>query len=279
MAKKVGRPEAAEPPKPAPAPAPAPPAPRKRVRHVRANTAAERIGAATQELASGIAQSASAAEELRRALEQISSAAEEAAKASHGSLIAVGALAAGFAQARERADESRRRIETLQTLVTETVAQADASVAAVKANAERQLASVEVVAALEAQAAAIGEITAAVADMSDQTSLLALNAALEAARAGDHGRGFAVVADEVRALAETAERRSRDVGVLAGEILQDVRLLAQTIRDAATRAAAGSAAGAAVSETLIGIRTRMAALVDGAQDILPRCGRGRRRGP
>ena len=57
---------------------------------------------------------------------------------------------------------------------------------------------------------------AQVADVSDQTGLLALNAAIEAARAGDHGRGFAVVADEVRILAETSERRAREVQDLAG---------------------------------------------------------------
>ena len=69
-----------------------------------------------------------------------------------------------------------------------------------KRTPRRQLRSVEIITALEGQAANIGQITRTVAELSDQTGLLALNAAIEAARAGDHGRGFAVVADEVRVL-------------------------------------------------------------------------------
>ncbi|MCV4697950.1 methyl-accepting chemotaxis protein, partial [Escherichia coli] len=84
--------------------------------------------------------------------------------------------------------------------------QITASVRAIERNAERQQASVKVIAVLEQQARDIGEITRTVGRISDQTNLLALNAAIEAARAGDQGRGFAVVADEVRALAETSEQ-------------------------------------------------------------------------
>ena len=172
----------------------------------RREKAAERIGAATEELASGVTEASAAAEELRRALMQIAAASEEAAGAAQESQAAVVSLGSVFAEARERAVHSRRRTEGLQSLLVAVAGQIEALVASVQDNTARQLRLVDVVGALDSQAANIGEITAVVGDIADQTNLLALNAAIEAARAGDDGRGFAVVADEVRAFAEVSER-------------------------------------------------------------------------
>ena len=178
----------------------------------------ERIAAATEELGSGITQSASAAEELRRAMEQIASGAEEAASASHQTLAVATTTVATLAQARDRAELVRRRTETLLGQLTEAASQIGAWASNIKHNGERQAGSVSIIEQLSQQAASIGDVTKTVGQVSDQTNLLALNAAIEAARAGDHGRGFAVVADEVRALAETSEKSAREAQNLAGKI-------------------------------------------------------------
>lgn len=239
----------------------------ERVR-ARKQQAAERIGAATEELASGVAESSAAAEELRRSMEQIAAGAEEAAGASQQSLSAIVSLGATFSEARKHSEAARAKAASLQNLLIETAAQIDTSVASVEANATRQRALVDVVSLLEQQAATIGEITRAVSDISDQTNLLALNAAIEAARAGENGRGFAVVADEVRALAGTSDKSAQDIQTLAEGIVSEVRAVAERIRTAAESASGEIQAGRSVVAALERIRSNVALLTEGSQSIL-----------
>jgi methyl-accepting chemotaxis protein len=261
---------------PAPAPAAAEPRDKAATSQRRAQgrsrakreQAAERIGAATEQLAAGVTEAASAAEELRRALEQISAAAEEAAGASQQSQAAVEGLGAIFAQARQRADLSRGRTEALQALLIEVGAQIEAAATGVQENTTRQLRSVEAAGALENQAANIGEITRAVGDISDQTNLLALNAAIEAARAGEQGRGFAVVAEEVRAFSEVSERSAQQVQDLAGSIRTEVQVVAGRIKAAAELALQEAQNGRAVVATLDAVRSGMGLIAEGAQAVL-----------
>jgi len=93
---------------------------------------------------------------------------------------------------------------------------------AAKANIE----SAKMIVELERLSDEIGKIVHAVARIADQTNLLALNAAIEAARAGEHGKGFAVVADEVRNLAEISEKSARGIQEVVNEIQNQVKVVA-----------------------------------------------------
>ncbi len=99
----------------------------------------------------------------------------------------------------------------------------DETIVVMRSIADRVRNSATAVESLGRRSDQIGEIVGTIEDIADQTNLLALNAAIEAARAGEQGRGFAVVADEVRALAERTTRATKEIGEMIKAIQQETR--------------------------------------------------------
>ncbi|WP_267398920.1 methyl-accepting chemotaxis protein [Pseudomonas sp. GM_Psu_2] len=132
--------------------------------------------------------------------------------------------------ARNAADAASTSLHT-QTLTSDGLDKVTCTVQSIEALAQNVASTSEQIQALSSRAQDINAVVEVIRGIAEQTNLLALNAAIEAARAGEQGRGFAVVADEVRALAHRTQQSTREIEQMIGAIQSDSSLAVKAMAE------------------------------------------------
>lgn len=198
------------------------------------------VGSNTEQVAATSEELSASAEETSRSTEQISSAIQEMASGSEKqvssaveSTQALDEISRGMAQAASSIQSvadltasTNEKANTGNTIVSQTVKQMNLV-------QDSTTESTDVVNALGEKSKEIGQIVELITQIANQTNLLALNAAIEAARAGEQGRGFAVVADEVRKLAEQSAQATGQIHDLIKEIQTQAEKAVQSMNNGA----------------------------------------------
>ncbi len=248
---------------------------------------AENVAATSEQLSANGEEAAKATQQVARAIEQIAVGSGEQSKSVNDTVKVVGQVAMAIDQISAGAQEQSKNVISTTDLVAdmankidrmaegmETIKEVSEQNGIVAVNGgkavektvqgmlrvkEAVFETAQKIHELGEQSQKIGEIIQVIDDIAEQTNLLALNAAIEAARAGEHGKGFAVVADEVRKLAERSGKATKEIADLITDIQRGTKLAVDSMQVGTKEVEDGVSlaqeAGQSLNEIVDGVKT------------------------
>jgi methyl-accepting chemotaxis protein len=219
----------------------------------RINEAAARLGDASQSLAATAQQVADGSSQQSDSASSIAASVEEMT-------VSVNMVSDSAKTAHALADAARKSAIEGAKHVKETVGEIDTIAGSVQV-------STEGVRVLGEQSQKISGIVGVIREIADQTNLLALNAAIEAARAGEQGRGFAVVADEVRKLAEKTASSTQEISDMITEMQQGSQAAVKQMEQGTAQVKQGVVVAAATGESMSSIETGAGQVLGAVDEI------------